>query len=246
MAAAKLDAATYFQVMENTVRTDPKSPWLELFCQRAMGMGNFSTRNVALILTQLPNATFVAGRSQFKERGVYVAPGATPIYITAPKADKAQLKTGSFSWAVVYDISQTTAPSPRRKQFESTDCLKRAARLARQAGIKIMTADLADGAWKVLDGTNLYIRNGASKEMMCQLIFHELAYWALVKDGAPQNRAYSLAAIASYSVGVGLGLTMPLLSHPHKLVACEGLGLLSNVDSSLKVAKRLLKALKNL
>lgn len=242
--SAQLDSHSYFDAMEATIRQDATNPWIEAFCQRAMMMRAYSVRNVALILSQFPEATYVAGRSQFKEEGIAVLPGATPIYITAPRANHAEAQAGGFSWATVYDVSQTSARPSRHRKKGAAEYLQRVVRLTKQAGINVVSANLTNGAWKVLEGTTLYLKKGVAPELAFQLICHELAYWALVKEGAAARLAFSLAAIVSYSVGVGLGLPMPNLSPQHKLVACEGAKLLSNMDRSIKVAKRLLSAVK--
>mgnify|MGYP007069951418 CR=1 FL=1 len=234
----------YFRVMEEHFRNNPDSPWLEVFCRRAMQMRGYSTRNVALILTQFSKATYVAGKSQYEQMGADVRPNAFPIAISVPLASSAETKTTKFTWAMVYDIKHTTMEYlPYEQKITPKECLQKAVHLAKQAGMSVAVANIASGAWKELHGTNLYLRKGVSTEIMCQLIFHELAYVALVKEGTNERQAYSLAAIVSYSVGVGLGLEMPPLSQPHKIVACEGAGLLPNMDKSLKVAKRIAKAL---
>ena len=248
------DADEYFAAIEGDLRASQgTSPWLELFCGRAMGMQNYSTRNVASILLQFPAATDVAGASVYRERGAMVLPGAMPIWITAPKrASDGQKAAAGFRMVEVYDVSQTTTVSRKRKFLKEQEFLKKVYRLTKKAGFRAEYTNLTMGAWKVVDRIGnedvIFLQAGLSPAISGQLLCQELIRIALVKEGRTDMSlvAYAMADVSSYCVAVGFGMQVPNLHPMDKLNACLGPGLLVNTDTSLKMAKRVCTAIKNI
>lgn len=232
-------AKEFFTNMEQTVYATARNNVIEEFLLRAMNIGGYSTKNVARILTQFPQATYVAGRSSYQERGVIVYDGATPIIVYAPQSQKG-CKTKGFSYVEVFDVSQTSAHSERSSKLTADELLGKAVALAKKSGVRVVVADLQAAGSKVLEGNTLFIKKGFPNAIMAQLLLQELAYWTLLAERSVPNSAtaFAISVATSYAVTTAYGIQVPLLSQKYKLNLCAG-GLVNNIDMALKLAKRL-------
>ena len=231
----------YFAAMSKDIAENQASVWLEKFCQRAMLMQSYSVKNVARILAQNPQATHVAGEQQYKEQGIFVLMGATPIRIYAPNMAKNGQRAAGFSAVDVYDISQTTAAAIPPKTVDVDTELRKACALCNRMGIQVFYADMS-ASWKVLEGRKLFIKSGIPKEIVFQLILQELGHIAFLQEGVPEQMAFPLSVVASYCGSYGAGLKVPYLASDHKRkMLCNGLR--SNLEAAVKMAKRLLRGM---
>jgi len=237
----------YFRYMEADIFQNPESSWLEVFCQRAMMIRGYSVRNVARILAQFPQATYVAGRQQYEESGIYVLNGATAIRIYAPLA-KGEQKTRTYSAVDVYDISQTSARHRRTpRQPSPAEHLKKVCLLAKAAGLSVVSADLVSGAWKVLEGNVLYIKDGIPTQIAAQLVAQELLRLAIEQEH-PELAwlATQISVVASYALEASYGYEVPPLAHTYKMTLCTNGRLLTYVDIAVRTAKRMARQLKKM
>ena len=231
-------AKEFFTTMEQTIYATAYSNVVEDFLHRAMTIGGYSTKNVARILSQFPQATYVAGQATFQERGIEVYDGATPITVYAPQSQKG-CKTKDFSYVHVFDVSQTTARYERSTKLNADELLGKAVALANKAGVKVVVADLQTGS-KVLEGNTLFIKKGFPNAIIAQLLFQELAHWTILKEQSATNptTAFAISVAASYAITEAYGVQVPLLAQKYKLDLCAG-GLVNNIDLALKLAKRI-------
>lgn len=225
----------FFRAMEagmiNTV-------WLEGFLQRAILMRQYSLQNVARILTQLPNATYVAGRQQYEELGAFVRNGATPIRICAPEGRSQKVR---FVEVEVFDISQTTA---HRKQTSPEDKHPaKMAKLAHKMGFSTRTCSM-ESSWKIVEKQVIFIKEGLPPAITAQLICQEMAYWQIWKEyPSLRNITKSLSIAVSYCVESALGGYIPNLAKEVKEDLRKGDGFYKNLNLILKSSKRILKAI---
>ena len=240
------DADVYFSAIENDVRTNVSSSWLEVFCQRAMtGMFSYSVKNVATALYQFPQATEIAGEKTYQENRASVLDGAFPIRILSPSQASDGQSTKKFTWVTVYDVSQTTANPKKRYVVDEKTQLKKMYRWAKQAGFVVEYTTVSLPTPKVVQGDHIYLQVGISDAIASELICQELAKAAFVaKEKIEPTLVTALAAIASYCVSVNCGLPVPNLSQANKLTACIGDGLLANTEKSVKMARRICRALR--
>ena len=240
------DAEIYFSAIESDVRTNVSSSWLEVFCQRAMtGMFGYSVKNVATALYQFPQATEIAGEAVYQENRATVLRGAFPIRILSPSKASDGQTAKKFTWVTVYDVSQTTANPKKQYVVDEKVQLKKMHRWAKQAGFSVEFTTAALPTPKVVQGDHIYLQVGISDAIAAESICQELAKAAFVaKEKIEPTLLTALAAIAGYCVSVNCGLPVPNLSQADKLTACIGNGLLANTEKSIKMAKRICKALR--
>ena len=238
----------YFKLMVSDIKQNPNSLWLEGFCQRAMWMSSYSIKNVANILIQFPNATYVAGRQQYEDIGAELYNDAVPIRIFAPAWSKPGQNASNFVAVNVYDISQTSAIRKFTNHSKTPEAhLKKLVKLAKLIGINVVSANLTTGPWKILDGNTLYIKNGIPILVASQLIAQQLAFIAIYQNHPKfKSVATPISILISYLVEIGAGFTAPNLSQSHKLALCEGAGLLVYISKARAIAKEMIHELRKL
>ena len=230
----------YFKAIEeNMVGTG----YLEGFLERATGM-RYSVSNVANILQQYPEATDVAGYRFWQQEGVNVLRGAVPIRIYAPKERDPKKGTSSFCETEVFDVSQTDG-SPFKKPPESLHP-RMAATLALKMGMGVAISDNVNG-WKEMRGKKLFLKEGLSPAVYSQLIIQQMCYYAVLKEKrCSPKMAKAISYAASYGAEASLGGRIPLLGNEVKEELLKGEGFFENLSTAVKIARRILTALKKL
>lgn len=242
-----MSANDYAQAMASDLLQNQKSRWLESFCQRAMLLRTYSAKNVARILEQMPNATMVAGRKYFSERGLEILPTAAPMKIWAPVSEGPSNK---FAVVDVYDISQTTAG--RRKYLPKVvpeqDRLRKIYTLAQSSGIKVYTTSLPKGQGKKRQGLDLFLQQGLSSDTMAQLIVQEMLSLAYKKENpsSMEEVRMGVSVTASYCIMVAMGAKVPAIPSRYHCYMCGGNGLLINLESACRLAKRVLQKIRKI
>jgi hypothetical protein len=183
-------------------------------------MGRFhkySWHNVALIATQCPTATRVAGFHTWRTMGRFVRKGEKGIAILAPivgrrntDADQDDSKSVlGFRAACVFDVAQTDGeplPEAAGDPGSQTAAL-RAAIVA--SGIAVESSDDLDGARGTSAGGRIQILNGLSPAEELLVLAHEWGHELLHRaDDRPASRdTRELEAEAvAFVVGEAVGL----------------------------------------
>jgi hypothetical protein len=187
---------------------------------KTMGrLHRYSWHNVALIATQCPSATRVAGFQTWRTLGRFVRKGEKGIVIMAPiigrrrdAADDDAKGVLGFRAAYVFDLAQTDG-EPLAETAEAsgdpgskTEAL-RAAIVER--GISIETVDDLGGALGTSSGGRIQILNGLSAAEEFVVLAHEYAHELLHRaDDRPASRdTRELEAEAvAFVVGEAVGL----------------------------------------
>lgn len=186
-------------------------------------MGRFhkySWHNVALIATQCPTATRVAGYQTWRTLGRFVRKGEKGIAILAPvvgrrNADAAEddsKRVLGFRAAYVFDVAQTDGePLPEAAEASGDPGTKtvalRSAILDR--GIAIEAADDLGGALGTATTRRIQILNGLSPAETFVVLAHEYAHCLLhpVDDRPASRDTRELEAEAvAFVVGEAVGL----------------------------------------
>lgn len=157
----------------------------------------YSWGNCWLIAEQRPDATMVAGFTQWKRMSRKVKAGEKAIRILAPcPVRRENPKTGDeeervfFKSACVFDVTQTEGKElPEFEvpdvQSAADDLLHRLEQVAAKRGIQLSYADLGNGHYGVSKGGRVEIASGYSTGQQAKTLCHELAHEDMhhVKDG---------------------------------------------------------------
>ena len=192
----------------------------------------YSWHNVALIASQCPTATRVAGFHTWRTMGRFVRKGEKGIAIMAPivgqrdaeAADEKARAIVGFRAAYVFDIEQTDGeplPAPCEASGdpgEKTALLKTA---ILEQGIAIEYADNLGGALGTSSGRRIQLLNGLSPAVEFTTLVHEHAHELLHRaDDRPASRdTRELEAEAvAFVVGGAVGLNMSDASRDYILL----------------------------
>lgn len=112
MSRTKEDRAAFHATLRDMAKRAETDHADEVSALAAV-LGNYSMRNAALIWSQCPDATAVAGFHDWRKAGRVVRKGSKGIAILAPMARKREDGEGSelagFRVVYVFDVSQTDA-----------------------------------------------------------------------------------------------------------------------------------------
>lgn len=185
----------------------------------------YSFGNVMLILSQMPDATHVAGFRTWKQVGRFVKKGEKGIVIIAPmmirKQDE-QAKDGDkpesilrFRGVYVFDVSQTDGeplPEPARVNGDPGAHIHRLRQVITERGITIDNDDLPFGADGVSRCGRISIRPGLEPAHEFSVIAHELAHELLHRgEDRPASKtvreteAEAVAFVVCQAIGLETG-----------------------------------------
>jgi len=193
---------------------------------RACGMfHDYSWHNCAMIWSQKPEATRVAGFQTWKKLGRYVVAGSKGIAIFAPMTfkDKSTAEDGTeqessrvwFRIVYVFDVSQTGGESLPELPSECTgnggeslcDCLLS---FAAEKGITVETRTIAGTAkgYASEKGTRITLSNSLSVSDRAAVLIHEISHCLLhFSESKPNLKQRELEAEAtSFVVASHFGL----------------------------------------
>jgi antirestriction protein ArdC len=193
---------------------------------RACGMfHNYSWHNCALIWSQKPEASRVAGFQTWKKLGRYVMAGSKGIAIFAPMTfkDKGPAEDGTeqestrvwFRVVYVFDISQTAGESLPELPTECTGqgaevLCERLESYAASKGIWIETRQIAGSAkgYASEKGTRITLSDALTSADLAAVLVHEISHCLLhFGDSKPNLKQRELEAEAtSFVVASHFGL----------------------------------------
>ncbi|GAA4469555.1 ArdC family protein [Novipirellula rosea] len=192
----------------------------------------YSFRNVAMIYSQFPEATFVAGYNAWKKRGRWVKPGESGIAIFAPmasrksdhsasdqKGDEAQTDSESenvFGFRVVYvfDVSQTDGDpviEPAPILGEPGHNLDVLIDIYRELEIKITFTQLPETVHGYSLGGEVRINDDLDDQEAFRVLVHELAHELMHKEAVfyrstmkplVETEAEAVAFVVSTACGI--------------------------------------------
>lgn len=185
----------------------------------------YSFGNVMLILSQMPDATHVAGFNTWKQLGRFVKKGEKGIVIIAPMLIRKQDEDAKdseqpqsvlrFRGVYVFDVSQTDGdelPEPSRISGEPGRHLCRLREIIAERGITIDNDDLPVAADGVSRGGRISIRPGLEPAHEFSVTVHELAHELLHRgDDRPTSKtvreteAEAVAFVVCQAIGLENG-----------------------------------------
>ena len=189
----------------------------------------YSWGNCWLIAMTKPDATFVAGFSQWKRMGRSVKAGEKAIRIMAPcPVRRENSRTGDeeervfFKAACVFDVSQTEGKE--LPQFEvpevhgrADELLQRLEGVAAGRGIVVAYRQLRDGLYGSSQGGKIEIAAGHDTAQLAKTLAHELVHEAthwlqdgFVDNGVSRETRELEAEAAAYVVCRHFGLDVEL------------------------------------
>jgi antirestriction protein ArdC len=187
----------------------------------------YSFGNVLLILSQMPDATHVAGFGTWKQMGRFVRKGEKGIVIIAPmriRLNDDQAKTEGeqsrpilrFRGVHVFDVSQTDGqelPEPSRVSGDPLHNLAAIKEIVQAKGIELDSNDLPIGADGVSRGGRISIRSGLEPAKEFSVIVHELAHELLhrgeerktLSKTVRETEAEAVAFVVCQAIGLDTG-----------------------------------------
>ncbi|MCA9281063.1 MAG: DUF1738 domain-containing protein [Phycisphaeraceae bacterium] len=183
----------------------------------------YSVGNVLLILSQMPDATHVAGFNTWRKMGRFVKKGEKGIVIIAPmvmrqkdeSADDRDRPIIRFRAVYVFDVSQTEGdplPEPASVGGDPGEHLDRLRRVVTGLGIVLDQDDLPMGADGVSRGGRISIRAGLKPAHEFSVTVHELAHELLHHgDDRPgsktvrETEAEAVAFVVCQAIGLDSG-----------------------------------------
>jgi hypothetical protein len=186
LAAPRTRLAGALHKLEEALANDPRDlgARVRAFVAR---FHQYSPLNRALIFSQKPDATFVAGRTKWLAKERDVKPGARAIFIVAPVLGPDQKgATSRFERVKVYDVSDTVGAP-----FEPPSCaevhgdderiatqLGELERWVRESGLELRYEarainGLVDGA---TNGTTIWVRPAMNPGETLATLAHEIAH----------------------------------------------------------------------
>jgi len=178
-----------------------------------------------LILSQMPDATHVAGFNTWKQMGRFVKKSEKGIVIIAPmvlRIQDDQAKDGEqqkpmlrFRGVYVFDVSQTDGqplPEPHRVNGDPGRHIDRLRQVIAERGITLDNADVPIGADGVSRGGRISIRAGLIPAHEFSVTVHELAHELLHRgESRPSSKtvreteAEAVAFVVSSAIGLETG-----------------------------------------
>lgn len=197
---------------------------------------NYSYNNCLLILSQMPNASLVAGykawQNKFKRN---VKKGAKAIYILAPMprtikkvneetGEEEEHKYNAYRAVAVFDVSQTDGeelPTLKKAQaltgeVSEFSCMMDA--LKSMSSVPVKMADDCDGANGYCSPTEIVILDNMSEKQTIKTMIHELAHHLLGHaSGSKEDRTTKevQAESVAYIVSQYFGLDTEEYSFPY-------------------------------
>jgi len=176
-----------------------KSETLKRYLAMAGRFHRYSWRNVLLIMTQRPEATFVAGYGRWRQLGRYVRRGERGIRIVAPVTVRAQNATAeeaderitAFKQAVVFDVAQTDGrplPEPSKAEGDPGHVMSRLKRCVTERGITLDYSNRIGPAQGMSLGGMILLRKDMDPAEEFSTLTHELAH-EILHQGPPSSRA---------------------------------------------------------
>ena len=201
---------------------------LEAYLRALARFRDYSLRNVTLIVSQMPDATYVAGYRAWQELGRQVRKGEKGIVITAPVVGRKSCpeddspgssddmpEVRGFRGVYVFDISQTEGeelPSIARPEGDPVGVTDRLRAFIVTQGISIVEDDGAELGHSLgrSKGGCILIRCGLPAAEEFSVLAHELAHELLHHDPATprpaksvrETEAEAVAFLVSESVGL--------------------------------------------
>ena len=200
----------------------------------------YSMLNTLRIFSQRPNATYVAGRKQWREKGRIIKPGEVPMILYAPKFEWEEVKGRKVKvlkdWNVieVFDISQTTleAIDPEvsnvkinLSSFNSPNANSLFNHYAEKFGFKVVILEKEEMEQRFGAGCTGYIDYNentayiqkAEDLLMLKSLFHEGAHYYLKHNelNIPKNEREIEAELAAYVCCKYLDLNIENISMPY-------------------------------
>jgi antirestriction protein ArdC len=185
----------------------------------------YSFGNVMLILSQMPDATHVAGFHTWKQMGRFVKKGEKGIVIIAPMVLRKQdeeAKDGDkpesilrFRGVYVFDVSQTDGeplPEPTRIGGDPGAHIDRLRQVIAGRGITLDNADVPPDALGVSRGDRISIRPGLEPAVEFSVTVHEFAHELLHRgEDRPASKtvreteAEAVAFVVCRAIGLETG-----------------------------------------
>lgn len=185
----------------------------------------YSFGNVMLILSQMPDATHVAGFHTWKQMGRFVRKGEKGIVIIAPmllRRQDEQAKDGDkpesilrFRGVYVFDVSQTDGeplPEPTRIGGDPGAHIDRLRQVIAGRGITLDNADVPPDALGVSRGGRISIRPGLEPAVEFSVTVHEFAHELLHRgEDRPASKtvreteAEAVAFVVCQAIGLETG-----------------------------------------
>lgn len=209
-----------------------KSEQLQAYLLAMARFPSYSVRNLAMVLSQRPAATYVAGRQAWRKLGRNVKPGESGIEIVAPirfrgRAKRHPNQSTPISWyktALVYDIAQTEgAPLPRPAEVRGNpaEYLARLKAYVALQDIRIEYVENLGGANGCSSGDRIRLLRSLTPAMEFSVLVHELAH-ELIHWGSyrprPRNVQEIEAEAVSYVVSQAVGLESGTVSSDYILM----------------------------
>ncbi|MDX2119006.1 MAG: ArdC family protein [Planctomycetota bacterium] len=195
----------------------------------------YSFGNVLLILSQMPDASHVAGFNTWKQMGRFVKKGEKGIVIIAPMSirpksdDQIEPREPSdgqapsspskptlrFRGVYVFDVTQTDGqplPEPTRVEGDPRHYLAAIKEQVAKRGITLDSSDLPPGADGVSRGGRISIRPGLEPANEFSVIVHELAHELLhrgeqrpASKTVRETEAEAVAFVVCQAIGLQTG-----------------------------------------
>ena len=205
--------------------TQGKSESLTRYLSMLAKFHKYSFGNVMLILSQMPDATHVAGFHTWRQMGRFVKKGEKGIVIIAPmtiRKESDDAKDGEqpesilrFRGVYVFDVSQTDGeplPEPARVSGDPSGFTARVKTIIAERGITLDHTDVPSDALGVSRGGRISIRPDLEPAIEFSVLVHELAHELLHRgDDRPASKtvreteAEAVAFVVSQAIGLETG-----------------------------------------
>lgn len=167
----------------------------------------YSWRNAYLILMQRPQASLVAGFSQWKRLGRMVRQGEKAIRIISPCPIRKPASTEEervrvfFKTACVFDVSQTEgrdlpAAQVPEIQADVNALLAAVGNVASKRGIVVRYEHMEEGTFGISTGGAIAIATGHATGQQCKTLIHELAHEELHQRSETHTARQSTRPVA--------------------------------------------------
>lgn len=167
----------------------------------------YSWRNAYLILMQRPQASLVAGYSQWRRLGRMVRQGEKAIRIISPCPIRKTTNTEDervrvfFKTACVFDVAQTEgkdipAAQVPEIQVDANALFAAVGDVAANRGIAVRYERMEEGTFGVSSGGTIVIATGHATGQQCKTLIHELAHESLHQRSGEGCASYPARAVA--------------------------------------------------
>ena len=231
----------YIEMVETSCK---KTSSLEGFLHKAHSFYPYSIRNVALILSQNPNAMECHGADEWKARGAYIkaVPHAIQIYAPTPprKGANGELQ---FNITSLIDISDTNAQKTPQMVFSPQQVLELFNTIALRKKWELVYTDAFKPTYKkatYLDWQNrkIFIKQGENPTIQAWMVIKEYALIKQQEDIQKGKRSplslelsNAMALTSAFEVLDYLGCYPPLLPSRAKAIILD--------DKSVKFVNKL-------